>query len=220
MPSADQPLVYIWYVLTVTGGVVGTALVALALSWFVAHTKKQPRKVFAAIFVFLIVSTGVLGLINEYGIKPRFVRARPSHAYLFQMEFIKNPSEFYLQSKKERLASLQGVLLKQHALVEIHPLALHEWAKEMGSSFPSGHSLNAFFLATLWSYVLYRRKSRWFFVPHIWALGVAYSRVGLGVHAPIDVLAGSCLGLMAGCLVVFTKFFNRIAGIAKTSIFS
>lgn len=59
-------------------------------------------------------------------------------------------------------------------------------------SFPSGHTSDAFVLAT--SLTLIYRK--WYVIlPFlIWALAVAYSRMDLGVHYPSDVMGGIIIG--------------------------
>jgi undecaprenyl-diphosphatase len=59
-------------------------------------------------------------------------------------------------------------------------------------SFPSNHAVNATVLATLIS----------LYMPRLWlaattlAILVGYSRVYVGVHYPLDVLAGSVLGIV------------------------
>ncbi|HNY03774.1 MAG TPA: phosphatase PAP2 family protein [Bacteroidales bacterium] len=64
------------------------------------------------------------------------------------------------------------------------------------SSFPSGHTLEAFAMATALSLMF--RQRRIILPVFAWALLVAYSRVALGVHYPSDVLAGMILGALSG----------------------
>lgn len=59
-------------------------------------------------------------------------------------------------------------------------------------SFPSGHTSEAFALATSLS-IAY---PKWYVIApsFVWASAVGYSRLDLGVHYPSDVLAGAILG--------------------------
>ena len=59
-------------------------------------------------------------------------------------------------------------------------------------SFPSGHTTEAFALATSLS-IAY---PKWYVIApsFVWASAVGYSRLDLGVHYPSDVLAGAILG--------------------------
>lgn len=67
------------------------------------------------------------------------------------------------------------------------------------SSFPSGHALTAFAIATV--ICLYNRNNKiLFWLAILFASFVAYSRIYLGVHFPTDILGGAALGSLFGLL--------------------
>jgi len=65
-------------------------------------------------------------------------------------------------------------------------------------SFPSAHAANSFAIATVASW----RFRRFAPVFYLFAVAVAYSRVYVGVHYPLDTLAGAVLGALLGRLVI------------------
>ena len=66
-------------------------------------------------------------------------------------------------------------------------------------SFPSGHATTAFACATVIAWASPRLAVPAF----VLAALVAWSRVYVGVHWPLDVLGGALLGTMVGTLLVF-----------------
>lgn len=76
----------------------------------------------------------------------------------------------------------------------------------------SAHAANSFAIATLFS-LLFKKYFKWMpFLLLFWALLVAYSRIYIGVHFPLDTITGISIGILLGWM-----FFN-LSGILKFKI--
>jgi undecaprenyl-diphosphatase len=74
-------------------------------------------------------------------------------------------------------------------------------------SFPSNHAANVFAAATVLGMMLTGLGPFVMFIAFL----VAYSRVYVGVHYPLDVVGGGLLGFLAGLFVVYLfKIFRRL----------
>ncbi|HEV7621609.1 MAG TPA: phosphatase PAP2 family protein [Flavisolibacter sp.] len=76
-----------------------------------------------------------------------------------------------------------------------------------GFSFPSGHTADAFVMATAVTLVLTWKK--WLLIPlWIWAFMVAYSRIMLGVHYLSDIAGAMIIGVCCAFIMnfIFKKF--------------
>ncbi len=71
------------------------------------------------------------------------------------------------------------------------------WKSARGKSFPSGHTGQAFFTATMLLRLMDGGLPVWLLM-YVTALLVGISRMYLGMHYPRDVLAGGILGTFWG----------------------
>jgi undecaprenyl-diphosphatase len=73
-------------------------------------------------------------------------------------------------------------------------------------SFPSGHAATSFAAATILTAAVPRLAPVWFLL----ALAIAYSRIYVGVHYPLDVIGGAALGaLVATALLLLARARRR-----------
>jgi membrane-associated phospholipid phosphatase len=104
---------------------------------------------------------------------------------------------------------LKALIFRERPFVT-HPY-IEKLSEAGSSSFPSGHTLEAFAVAAALSLLFKRKKV---VIPlYTWATLVAYSRMALGVHYPSDVLAGILIGTFIGWIVPW--IFNRTVPTGK-----
>lgn len=95
------------------------------------------------------------------------------------------------------------------------PDAVLRHAPAHGPSFPSGHAIIAFAVAGILTPYLSRG---WRILAYGLAVAVSISRVYLGAHNPVDVVAGAAGGLViaAGLNLLFAPEFGLVGRSART----
>lgn len=80
---------------------------------------------------------------------------------------------------------------------------------ERSYSFYSGHSSNSFAMAVF--ALLYFRNKAFTCIAILWATAVAYSRIYLGKHYPIDIATGIICGVVVGmfCYKLFERYQRK-----------
>jgi membrane-associated phospholipid phosphatase len=108
-----------------------------------------------------------------------------------------------------------GTVLK-HSVNRPRPFITYTFiqniARAGSPSFPSGHTCDAFAIATAICLVYPKRYV--ILLCYAWACAVAYSRMDLGVHYPSDVLAGIVIG--SGSAFFWYQFKSKATQTIKT----
>jgi len=79
-------------------------------------------------------------------------------------------------------------------------------SRERGRSFPSGHTCQVFFMATLLLQYYHVQALVWFALYTLASL-VGITRIYVGMHYPRDVLGGAILGITWGLLGVIVNSY-------------
>ena len=79
------------------------------------------------------------------------------------------------------------------------------------SSFTSSHATTHFGLS-MFIFQTFKRLSKWWMFIFTWAIIISYTQVYVGVHYPLDVLAGAFVGCVVGIMMayIFTKQIGLI----------
>ena len=91
---------------------------------------------------------------------------------------------------------------------QFEPTVINRVPCGTGLSFPSAHASDHFAIA-LFLCLAFQRNWKWIWpFALIWAALICYAQVYVGVHYPVDVLAGAAFGAMVGGL--FGLIYNRL----------
>ncbi len=207
------------YWATESAGKIGTVVV-LAISCFFytirIESKRQKLKVFLKSFLVLGTLLSGIAFINEHITKEAIGIPRPSHIFITQNSFpVISLDSIYKVSEDARKVLLKNIIKSDSIrFAAIDTKILNHWEEEAGYSFPSGHSFNAFLLATVLAFSLYHSRSKLaratYVLPLFWAFLVAVSRVAIGAHSALDVSFGAALGLLVGHLFLYIDYTRSL----------
>lgn len=207
------------YWITQSGGWIGSFIIVAIISVAYAFIPLHPRAkivMFIRTLLTLIIILGAFAKLNETLIKSRFAVSRPSHKFILKTaKSNASLDSVYQLVVPERRVFFQKVIDADTVnFNRIDKLVISHWVDEVGYSMPSGHTFNAFLLASMLAFSLFelnkRRIAWWLFLPMIWAAAVGLSRVILGVHTPLDVTIGAALGLLVSHLLLAIPAMNRL----------
>lgn len=94
---------------------------------------------------------------------------------------------------------LKNIFQRPRPILNIKYLILNTFSCLKDFSFPSGHAATAFAAATILTF--FDKKRRWFY--YLVAILIGYSRIYLGCHYFLDVIAGATIGHVISRLLLF-----------------
>jgi undecaprenyl-diphosphatase len=106
--------------------------------------------------------------------------------------------------------------LIKHNVIRLRPCnepTIADWVRVLvgyrpqSSSFTSSHATTHFGLATYMYLTLRERFKGWPVLFFVWAFGISFAQVYVGVHYPLDITCGAIIGICVGYLS--GKAFNR-----------
>lgn len=102
--------------------------------------------------------------------------------------------------------------------IEIEPdsFSLFCDGKSWTAGFPSGHASRAAMFAFVLSYVLSERFPRWCNIVWLYPIMIAFSRVYVLQHYPLDVIGGTILGIFLAGIVSNKLKLHQIFDSSKT----
>ncbi|MEO8403803.1 MAG: phosphatase PAP2 family protein [Chitinophagaceae bacterium] len=119
------------------------------------------------------------------------------------------------------LTDMTGTYLFKNTVQRTRPCNDHDFAPHVrmlldhcsyGFSFISNHAANHFAMAAFFYITMKSVLGKWTGLAFVWAGIVGYAQIYVGIHYPLDVLAGSLLGLTIGTLS--GRLFNKRYGFA------
>ena len=79
-----------------------------------------------------------------------------------------------------------------------------------GYSFPSSHATNHFALGVFFFFIFYNISKAASYLFLLWAAMISFAQIYVGVHYPVDVIAGAILGSIIGIISYRTySYFQR-----------
>lgn len=165
-----------------THGFFITLTLLVAILWHLIGSRSR--------FIALLIHLGILlviGFAAKSGLKHMTESPRPYTDLLVHQLFIPQAEHFY------KLNDDQQTHVIEQISKQVSPWRTKHWLGEKDYSFPSGHTIFAAICLAFFGgvFVEYKRYGLAAGLG-VWAMMVAYSRLWIGMHRPID-LVGSIL---------------------------
>lgn len=168
--------------------------------------QQLPKKIFLQLFIAVLISQSA-GVILNKGLKNIFHEIRPNIQWLDSYSLL-DKGTFYSQDKSQRRQILKNAISNSNNRLPMSESIAKHWIKEVGYSFPSGHTQFAVSFVLIVSFYLLACGG--FILPVLllaWGLLMELSRMLLGLHWSQDVLASAIIGGAIAFLTIGASYF-------------
>lgn len=159
-------------------GFIATLAILLIFSAFLVRSPSECLNLLLQLGVILLI-----GFAAKTGLKQMTESPRPYTELLSHQLLIPKPEHFYKLNTEQQTAVIAEVSN------QVSPWRSQHWLGEKDYSFPSGHTIFVAICLAFFGQLFLRQKC---YVATclvlVWAIGVAYSRLWLGMHRPIDLV--------------------------------
>lgn len=198
---SDFGMDYFLFLLTETGSIPYAAITSVIFSLVLAAVVKKHYSPILVILVCIISMVSTQSV--KTGLKLFFEEPRPFVSAMFPGQ----TQNFYQLSRSERsVAIFEQIEDKEHFLTSHH-------VKEVGYSFPSGHTIFAVsWLLLFVGFCINIRTQAAIFLQTfatIWTALMLISRLRLGMHYPIDLFVSSLIAWFIH-LIIFLWFLPKL----------
>ncbi|USD34777.1 MULTISPECIES: phosphatase PAP2 family protein [Vibrio] len=200
LSTVSDPLGLAFTLLTDSAGSKGaiiTLFVLVAISWRLLPNRIEWLSKMAQLGLILLI-----GFVCKTGLKQMTESPRPYTELLTHQLLIPQPSHFYNLSTVQQQDVINDI---SHS---VSSWRTRHWQGEKDYSFPSGHTIfAAICLAFFGQLFIHNRRYVLATALGVWAVGMAYSRLWLGMHRPVDLMGSVLFVLM---LYMLAPKFDRI----------
>lgn len=184
-----------------SNGFLLTLLVLIFFAWRIVGTNSRALSKLVQLGLILVI-----GFAAKTGLKHFTESPRPYTELLSHQLLIPKPSHFYNLDRVQKAEVIDTITY------QVSEWRTRHWQGEKDYSFPSGHTIIAaiclaFFGGLFWQNKHYGLAA----LVAVWAMMVAYSRLWLGMHRPIDLVGSITFVAMVYLLVPsFDKLTDRV----------
>lgn len=196
-----------WF--TETAGVPWAVLTCLFFTLILAIFMKLNSKKQIVKLILVLVLAMFVGQLIKSVVKTYTAESRPFVLWI-ETEYRVQDEYFYSLPRSERKEIIKEYISQSPKI----PHWLYEhWRNETGYTFPSGHTL----FAATWAFLvlmLLNFKRHYIVISTViaWVILIEISRLGLGMHRPIDLIVGA---IIAWPVALLSYYLARLWQIIK-----